>query len=303
MIKKNTSAIIFALLMIVSKGQSSTYYSFPENNAMWNFSTLVYAWEGLLNTSYSIVLSNDTIINEKVYHKLDIPYVNADSTFFTKPKEPGYQGAIRQDIENRKVYYIPPADTNEFLLYDFTLQVGDTIKGFLEINSFGTPIVQSIDSVLIGGQYRKRWNINQLYNISIIEGVGSTYGLILPLIGDLNVVDLAYITFHCFCNDSGLIYPSNVTECKVITDISNTINLSNNSLLIYPNPIKGEFFIHFDYKEKYIITIYDLNGKLIIEETNFNSPLKIKLMNKGLYVLTITDMQKNILKTTKIIYP
>jgi len=101
--------------------------------------------------NYSYTFSGDTLINNLTYHKLTTP--------FAKPYVggSGYRGAIRQDIVAKKVFFIPLREISEKVLYDFTLQVGDTVK----VKPYYSPrdTVQSIDSVLVGNTFRKRWQI------------------------------------------------------------------------------------------------------------------------------------------------
>jgi len=152
---------------------------------------------GTIDSYYSVTISGDTLISSQIYHKLSTPFVQSIITGTCTPYvNSGYDGAIRQDTANRTVFYVPPSDSLEQLLYDFNMQMGDTVKGFLE--SFASPAdtVHSIDSVLVGTNYRKRWNINPWYNIYLIEGIGSTYGLIVPSPGF--IVDFADYTLTCF---------------------------------------------------------------------------------------------------------
>src|SRR5439155_16874185 len=128
--------------------------------------------------NYSINNQVDTIISGKTYHKLFTTYNLSFITGFCDGNGVGYKGATRQDINNRKVFFISPADITEQLLYDFNLQVGDTIKGYLNRFTFMPDTIQSIDSILVGTSFRKTWKL-PCYNINIIEGIGSTYGLLV----------------------------------------------------------------------------------------------------------------------------
>lgn len=60
-------------------------------------------------------LANDTLIGGQYYVQLES---NETGTFV-------YEGAMRES--DLKVYYIPAGSTHEYLLYDFNVQVGDTL--------------------------------------------------------------------------------------------------------------------------------------------------------------------------------
>src|SRR6188474_3640675 len=129
---KKLLQLIVILLSVPAKSQTNVYHPFPDTAAIWNFHMVVrcgfHGWEF---DDYSIHISEDTVINGQVYHKLSIPFVQHNTTDFCS-EVVGYQGAIRQDTSIRKVFYVSPTDSIEQLLYDFNMQVGDTVRGIIE---------------------------------------------------------------------------------------------------------------------------------------------------------------------------
>ena len=124
---------IMVILTLSSMAQKSVYYPFPDSNAQWNMHLSLQGIPGPAHEEfYSIILTGDTLINGLTYHKLTIPYVESSGKSITTMISPGYKGAIRQDTLNRKTFIIPPATITEQLLYDFTMQIGDTVKGHIE---------------------------------------------------------------------------------------------------------------------------------------------------------------------------
>lgn len=62
----------------------------------------------------------------------------------------------------------------------------------------------------------------------------------------------------------------------------------SNSLYIYPNPTNGKFTIETTTKEKEIIEIFDLNGKLVFSQTlTEKTNIDATGLNEGIYNLTI----------------
>lgn len=205
----------FYLTTLLAIGQTSVYHPFPDNNAVWNFHFQANCFSmGDGNDYYSINFSGDTLINSQTYHKLTTPFVETYSTGSCSGTLTGYKGAIRQDITAKKVFIVPPTETTEELLYDFNMQVGDTVKGYIATIYPPADTVISIDSVLVGSTYRKRWNINNCYNIYIIEGVGSTYGL-LEISPDC-MFDHADYSLTCFQQNGRPLYPDTITNCEPI---------------------------------------------------------------------------------------
>jgi hypothetical protein len=230
--------VIFVSTFSQVKSQTSVYHPFPDSNAVWNFNYTLYCFTdgGSTYENYSILMSGDTVINSQTYHKLNTPYVEAvvSSTCGTNTST-GYKGAIRQDIANKKVFYIYPSDSIEQLLYDFNLQIGDSIIGFLASLTFPADTVESIDSVIVGVDYRKRWKINSFYPFYIIEGIGSTYGLVenYP-----SFTDMPYYYLICFKQNEQALYPDTTIYCDVILTVQQ--NPPNNfSISISPNPFRA----------------------------------------------------------------
>ncbi len=267
---KKLYVLIFLLVELDVNGQTFVYHPFPDSSAIWNISSIQscsitsFDW---WTHSYSYHITNDTLINGIVYHMLEVPseviVTNGGCGINGSWTIPGhYAGSIRQDILNKKVFIIPPASITEELLYDFDLQVGDTVTGFTQ--SFASPndVVNSIDSILIGGNYRKRWNINSLHSISIIEGIGSTYGL-LELSPGNAIIDAYDATLSCFSNNGITLYPNAGTNCELITSIKH-FSPETYSCYLTPNPFNLFSTLTVGNKfENAELKIYDCFGKII----------------------------------------
>lgn len=281
--------LITVILPLSSMAQKSDYYPFPDSNAQWNMHLSLMGYPGPAQEElYSIIISGDTLINGLSYKKLVIPFIQSSGKSINSLITPGFKGAIRQDTVNRTVFIIPPTTVTEQLLYDFTMKVGDTVRGYIETNTNPKDVVVSIDSVLIGSNYHKRWNINPNYFISIIEGVGSTYGLIEYSPG--GVVDWADISITCFQHNSIILYPDTATRCELITSILPGDKKSDN-FKIYPNPSNGSFTVEFD-KPMDIeeIRLTDLLGRIILkQQPGILKKIEIGNLHDQTYILTIID--------------
>src|ERR1035438_10491138 len=146
-------AIVF-FTHISAKSQTKIYHSFPDSNAIWNFHYSMYCfYSGNADQYYSLFYSGDTMVKGQKYSKLTIAYVQSViSGSCPGSMTAGYQGGIRQDSAIKRVFFLPPSDSIEQLLYDFNMITGDTVKGFIE-PSCSAVIVKSIDSVLVGSNY------------------------------------------------------------------------------------------------------------------------------------------------------
>jgi len=205
------------LLALTSQAKNITYYSFPDSNAIWNMHYVIYGYGGEYDENYSIIISGDTLINGILYHKLLTPFVQSSGKSKVTWIESGYKGAFRQDIASKKVFIVPPDSLSEQLLYDFNMHAGDTVRGYIERHVSTKDIIDSVDSVLVGVRYHKRWKLSSMTPIYFIEGVGSTFGLIEASTG--NIVDGPEISISCFSQNGHTLYPDTVTHCEVILSV------------------------------------------------------------------------------------
>jgi hypothetical protein len=213
-------------------------------------------------------------------------------------------GFLRDDTLNKKVYGFTTDTTSEQLLYDFSLNVGDTTSVFSFMwGTYGYAYVKvsAIDSILILGQYRKRLAIVDLDGNSQplpeywIEGIGSTFGLFKSGItghppnswGGLGVPQLA-----CFQqNDSLLYHNPNVSSCY--TSVGSPSLTKSNSVQIFPNPTKDKIYFS-NLSSINRVCLYNNLGQLQLTKLYQNNEgIDVSNLSKGMYFYTITTAQKS----------
>ncbi len=236
---KTWLTILLLTISVSTFGQTSVYHPFPDSNAIWNidYSEPCGFFFDQQQKFYSYTISDDTTINSNLYHKIQVPKVLlvANGSCGTNGIQSGYYaGALRQDTLNKKVYFIQVGSNTEELLYDFALHVGDTAKGYTERYCSSMPdIVSSIDSMLIDGTYRKRWNMNGQGWLYWVEGIGSRFGLLG--FSDCGILDGALSWLNCFSQNGQTIYPTTTTNCELITNTA-YISLTKGAIKVFPNP-------------------------------------------------------------------
>lgn len=147
-------------------------------------------------------------------------------------------GDIRED--GKKVFLKRPSEI-EYLAYDFNLDIGDTVP--CPGNSTAPDslrIIDSIDSVIVNGVYRKRYVIFD--GVNIIEGIGASTGLFNPLFPSFGI---CYRAMECH------------TENNIPQYYDNNCNMNLDVETILPIDSQPE-----------LIKIVDLTGKEIEETTN-----------------------------------
>ena len=301
---KKLIVTITILLTLTTTVKSQDYVPFPTENAYWN---VFYAGTCQEAPPDSMILRytvrGDTLIDNKTYQKL---YLELGDTLNPVIR---VIGGIRED--NKKIYYtgetVLAATNGEYLLYDFTKEIGDTI--YHESNGdFFYSVVLDIDSILIDGNYRKQFKI-QSHSFGqspdyIIEGIGSVVNGLLGNISDITTCGTHYWEHICFKENGEVKYLNpNFDDCFPPNLImgANTTRLET-KIKIYPNPIDQNLQIENNTNENLKIKIIDINGRLIIEQPLNGTKTIIKLdIKPGIYNVLITNKVGQIELTQKII--
>lgn len=277
--------LIFISFSLRLAAQTSIYHTFPDSNAVWNQHAGYLVQNIPVQEPHNLFYSGDTIVSTFTYKRLlSTGYRynqwpgNGCCYYYNKPS-----GFIRQDTAQRKVYYY---NSYETLLYDFNLSVGDTLPGSLINDSLSGNYVSSIDSVLVGSDYRKLFHISVLGStnawdsnyVQLIEGIGSTFGLLSPLMPPFeNGTSLT-----CFILNDTVLYPSPTSNCNLTIGVDENDELQR-TVSAYPNPSTGIFTVNFP--EKFQYSIYDVFGTEIVhsDDPNQSITLDLSAQPKGIY--------------------
>jgi hypothetical protein len=273
---------VFTLIFMVfalNTVQSQTYYPLVIPNSSWN-EVEKHSPNGLEHQYFyyeSYIYDTVTeVINQKRYHIIwastNYAYIREDST--------------------KKVYFYQPqpnsniVDTSEILLYDFNMHIGDTLltrvyyNGIYECKN----VVTDIDSVLVNGEYRKRFKVSRNgYNAQFywIEGIGSSMGLlgnwIMPFEADYELIcykvyDTLYFKVPKFASCNGYL---------------SVVKIMPVSPKIYPNPA-ADFLQIENISDKTNIEIFSIDGKLQKSLTiSENGNVKINELAGGIYIIKL----------------
>ena|SRR6218665_218753 len=296
--KKQLLFFFFLCSLSFANAQTSVYHPFPSDSVVW----LQERAQGFASFAFFIdEMMGDTTIGATAYKKLyrselwsTTPYT--PSTPLYSPTLPvNYWGALRQDIPNKKVYLVGAGNSTEHLMFDFDLQLGDTIS-----TAGDTIIVSSIDSVLVGGFYHKvfalsnSWceGINHICIGSLIEGVGYTEGL-----------EQAYIDMFsgwgqqllCFSHKNISLYPATGVSCALTLGIS---ELSDNKITFsaMPNPSPGVVSLSVGCKDNYFVEVKNSTGQTVFFGSNTmlaDSVIDLSAYSPGIYFIRISDSKGN----------
>ncbi len=312
--------LLFAFFFSFTVVFSQNYTPMPTSNAVWVDSALWQSRAGNLTLDHCETIQTeiigDTLINGIIYHTLFQRKERFDANFIAQPCYLGtrtYQeytyAFYRNDSAQKKVFIRMFGDTIDQLLYDFNLNVGDSLPNtFLYTNN--NQINSEIDTVIAVTQINLGLKLRIIYTLSdticmqntlpplppifpnyikgsLIEGIGHTHGFLYP--HDCDPSGIAKKTLlSCFHQNGRAVYPDSTHQCQLIVG---TINNTFKDLKwqLYPNPSSGEFFIDSSTKLK-SIQLFDIKGRFIKEYSPIKSSWQLP-EEKGIYFLRLEDHQ------------
>jgi len=304
LILASTAIIAQETATVGSKG----YIPLPETNAIWT--ELNGIFEGFPPQSWTSLFSTetDTVLLGKNYKNIYELYLSP-STFDTISE---LYASIRQDTIAERVYIIRHylSETNERLLIDFNVSVGDTVildAYFWDVDILYTDsifIVDSISAITLSNNQIRRIqylsNHKALTPVSkiIIEGVGSIFnpfGVITRLLNknQRHREPCCPMFLLCLTVDGENVYvyldESDCQKLEILTSIRSTPPKAIISL--YPNPTDGfcRIEINSDCTQEKLFEIYDLLGRKVLQHKFYQNDISIDLgkLKPGTYVAKI----------------
>ena len=208
-----------------------------------------------------------------------------------------YMGGMRED-GNKHIYFKPDTTdqiysnncytenqtSDEFVLYNFDLEIGDTFY----INPFSYyEVVLDIDSILVDSSYRKRFLMyDQLGGDIWIEGIGSEKSLF----GSICYVFEGFEMLLCY-EDPSTFYMGEWNDLERCTDfIVGYSDQPDLSFRIFPNPVFSNESIRIMGQANGNLTIelFDLAGKQLQRIDVSNLPYDMRVLAPpGVYLISL----------------
>ena len=277
--KKLNIYTIFALLLMTRSVAvyAQEYVPIIQEGNVWNTLDVTVS---MYNTYYNNIIwfSGDTIIDDVRYAKLMGTTNGGAPHLFSVLRED--DGKVWERLNNQR----------EILLYDFTANVGDTLRCGLWADEYYYYIVDSISMEHIGGVDRKMLWFGLEYTWfhptaaeTWIEGIGSDLGL---LYSESAGICGAYYCTLCFHQNDELIWQNpNYDDCTFDAVGENSFA---NEIFVCPNPAKDLLNINFaDDNECQSVEIYSLDGRLLISQNDIFETINIANLTPGLYLIKV----------------
>ena len=284
--------ILFIISIWTLTTFSQDYHPLIQENRTWNVISIIFVGLYPWDTTFSTItyeFFGDTTIDSHTYFKL---YESSEEN----PTNWNLWCYMREDNE-KKIWYRRESDNEEMLVYDFSVEAGDSVLiGYYE------PVylfVDSISEIIINQTNRKKYWLScktkPEYSETWIDGLGSNKGICWS--GSALLVG-GWTNLLCMSENGELIYLNpNYESCYLITEI----NKMNNSIIqIYPNPSK-EFIRIENNRDAEIksITLININGQITKQFDPKKTYLDVSEITSGLYILKI--LYENVVLTEKVI--
>ncbi|MCB0698731.1 MAG: T9SS type A sorting domain-containing protein [Chitinophagales bacterium] len=220
---------------------------------------------------------------------------------------------VREDSINKKIYVID--DTSEKLLYDFTLEVGDTFSYISPTGVINYHIVNKVDSVQIDSiwyKVRHFKNISGGFPYTVIDNIGCTGGITFPFWTYTTTV--YFQRLNCFFNNRSKPIMSNAISTPYGLPFTNTdscyvsvgdvVGEKDDKVSISPHPVTSVSTMSLPYLMKEATyTLYNAMGQKVEQRTIRNlDKLQLQQHNTGVYYYIVSDEVKGKAYRGKIIF-
>lgn len=183
-----------------------------------------------------------------------------------------YRGLFREI--NGKILYreLDPYQNAgpEYVLYDWTMEVGDVTYVRYGEATRGLVLDQITDTVLNGVE-RRVFHLHYENDIELteiwIEGIGSELGFLYS--GTKNNPEslIAYAALLCYYEDGNTTWDNPDYDSCVISYWASEEEEKEDDVSVYPNPTKGIFTVRLIEQGTVTINVYDVMGRRLLNYT------------------------------------
>jgi hypothetical protein len=243
----NTKLMFLLLgLVLFQTGKTQTNHYF-QNNPVWQInSQCASPYPCIEDETYNYYINGDTAINSMIYKKV---FVSGNGYYWTAQMPPNpcptntfsYVNVLPDFFlrsAGKQMYIRTWGDTSDVLLYDFDLQIGDSLP--ITFNNFyQSTYVVGIDSIQTPNGFLKKFMLSgSSWSSYLLEGIGHSKGLIEPM----NVPLECGYNLLCYSLNDSAYYPAAGPTCFLFVGQEKEKNILKNS--VSPNPSAGHFQIN-----------------------------------------------------------
>jgi hypothetical protein len=257
--------VLLWMVSVFSPLQGQSYHPLVETGKIWSTR---YAIEQTWIYSDFKKFEGETTINGNIYQKVwdtqDTSLANWD-----------LRGFIRENAQHQ-VFYLSSFANQEKLIYDFSLQPGDSVKLWDE--PFWFRLDSITNSTLLTGEIRPQFYLSMTgtnFTDRWIEGIGSLWGLLESTSSSWvgGTSDLL-----CFTENDTLKYHNPAfSGCYVITGIRDREVVQPFRIILSPGSEKLNIITTGSGYNNLSIDLVDLYGRIILTSPVINDNTEINL--------------------------
>lgn len=304
---KNLVPFLTALIQTVClthllDAQAQQPNAFTSSTGVWHVADTYpqgsQEFPGFLATTTTVFYyAGDTVADGETY----LAMWSTPDEDFTSPTDINFRGHVRS--EGGRVYLLDTVTGQPRLLYDFSLEVGDSaLFDFVDIGQYYLT-VESVDSIELQGTQHRRLYFGEpppmgffVLNEVWIEGIGSLHGPLFP--SEAQVFDdqgLYLRDLTCFALGDGLLWSNpDYDDCYIYHMLPTAIGSDKrDDFSVYPNPVAELLMVEFPIRlDTNIQTeIVDMLGKqiplTIIRNDQRKLTIDMRNMDAGTYALRL----------------
>ena len=283
-----TKTLLFLLLALAGTAKAqNTHLSVVKDSIEYNTLFVIQGYPIWYYTTQTLTMVGDTTLDGVSYKRL---YEKFSSLFNLDYELIGYV----REIPN-KVYYRPIDQTDDYLLYDFDLGVGDSTFMYYGQYEWGGVYVRvdSIVSKFIGDTIRNCYYVssrdegyqNWAFLNTWIEGIGALQGF-LNSCQSQQIGGYSWPQLLCY-KDHGEILYINHKYYTCISDSYDSVEENENPNLFFDNSRSMlRFTGHLDPCPS--VSIFNLMGQRVFFNGNLcNDHLDLNDLKQGLYIAVL----------------
>src|SRR5688572_12781634 len=299
MLKKCYYIFLISVCFHSNKSFSQSYIPMINDSMYWDASYAIFGWPC---SEYGPVgpfrykLQGDTVINSITYRNC-IAY---EFFTFTLPKCPPFyvdtiyaitDHFIREDTIAERVYRYNVTNGQDELLFDFSLQQGDSIylpaDLFSDIYFYADTVYNIITADGLARKYIECFQHPWQGTIGgyMIEGIGGAMG---PFMRPYNIFEQGY-WLMCFSNLNQFpIYGHMNSNFNCFSFTTGINEPQDESLLFMPNPASTTITIS-NISNGSIVKIMNLQGSIVMKTImDGNGQVNVSLLTPGIYLMSLT---------------
>ncbi len=292
---KGMSLLLLLVVSAMAKAQKTT--SMFKNNSEWNI-----LWEStssptITKITESLKLDEDTLIGNVTYKKL-LRKLSSQTEYWQGCLEYCPCGLIREESSG-KVFFKPDNQNEEYLLYDFSMNINDTAVMYwcqnpnseihIRIDSIATKYFAGFERRVFYVSSKDMYGDDWRWLNTWVEGIGAMEGLLYSC----HIVNAGGITLHrllCYHEDDDLLYINeDYNSCMIDTTPTSTTERLESA--VYYDPCSQQLLL-FTIPTAMSITIFDIYGRVVFDQKTYNDhAINLSFLPKGTYI--VVNQQEN----------